>query len=133
MSEEQQKLLAEAADTIIPTTDTPGAKAAGAEQFIVRVLRDCYVREEQEKFYAGLAKLDEESRRLHGQGFAGLDTGQRHERVKQAAASHKAFFLLLKQLTVAGYFCSEIGASKALEYLPIPGRFEGDVPLQASK
>ncbi|MDR3402743.1 MAG: gluconate 2-dehydrogenase subunit 3 family protein [Chthoniobacter sp.] len=133
VSEEQQKLLAEVADTIIPTTDTPGAKAAGAEQFIVRVLRDCYVREDQEKFYAGLAKLEEESHHLHNQGFAALDAAQRHAVVKQTAASNKGFFLLLKHLTVAGYFCSEIGATKALEYLPIPGRFEGDLPLQAGQ
>lgn len=133
VSAEQQKLLAELADTIIPATDTPGAKEAGAEQFIVRVLRDCYVREEQEKFYAGLARLEEESHRLHHKGFAELDAAQRNELMKQTAKSNKAFFLRLKELTVAGYFCSEIGASKALEYLPIPGRFEGDVPYKAGQ
>jgi len=129
VSVEQQKLLAEVADTIIPTTDTPGAKAAGVEQFIVRVLRDCYVRSEQEAFYAGLAKQEDESQRLYKQSFAELDAARRNELVKQAAAGNKAFFLLLKQLTVAGYFTSEIGATKALEYLPIPGRFEGDLPF----
>ncbi|HAK76772.1 MAG TPA: twin-arginine translocation pathway signal, partial [Runella sp.] len=38
--------------------------------------------------------------------------------------------LRMKELTVTGYFTSEIGATKALEYLPIPGRFEGCVPLK---
>jgi hypothetical protein len=47
--------------------------------------------------------------------------------------SDKPFFSLMKQLTIAGYFISEIGATKALQYLPIPGRFEGDVPLQADQ
>lgn len=127
---DEVKLLAEAADTIIPDTDTLGAKAAGAEQFIVRVLRDCYVREEQAKFYEGLAKLDASSRSAHGHGFVELDKSQRQERMKQAAKSDKAFFVLLRELTIAGYFTSEIGATKALEYLPIPGRFEGDVAMQ---
>lgn len=130
VSSEQQKLLAEAADTIIPATDTPGAKEAGAELFIVRVLRDCYLREEQERFYHGLAKLEEASRDQYHKGFAELDAAQRKDLMTQVAKSNKAFFLRLKELTVAGYFCSEIGATKALEYLPIPGRFEGDVPLQ---
>jgi hypothetical protein len=130
VSADQQKLLAEVADTIIPTTDTPGAKAAGAEQFIVRVMRDCYLREEQEKFYAGLAKLEDESRRLHNQGFIELDVARRHELVKQIAESDRPFFHRLRELTIAGYCTSEIGATKALAYLPIPGRFEGDVPLQ---
>ena len=126
---EQQALLAEVADVIIPTTDTPGAKAAGVEQFIVRVMRDCYVREDQEKFYAGLAKLDADSRAAQGKGFVDLDAAGKSEAVKQTVKNNKAFFNLMKHLTVAGYFTSEIGATKALEYLPIPGRFEGDVPM----
>lgn len=127
---EQQRLLAEVADTIIPTTDTPGAKAAGIEQFIVRVMRDCYQREEQEKFYAGLAKLDADSRATHGKGFSELDADGKKEMLKRATGNNKEFFKVMKQLAVAGYFTSEIGATKALEYLPIPGRFEGDVPMK---
>lgn len=130
---DQVKLLAEAADTIIPDTDTPGAKAAGAEQFIVRVLRDCYVWEEQAEFYAGLAKLDAASRSAHGRGFAGLDAAQRKAQMALTAKSDKAFFVRLRELTITGYFTSEIGATKALVYLPIPGRFEGDVPLAPSQ
>jgi hypothetical protein len=127
---EQVKLLAEVADVIIPTTDTPGAKAAGVEQFIVRVMRDCYVREEQEQFYAGLVKLDADSRTAHGKGFAELDGAQKSEMLTVATKKDRPFFRLMKQLTVAGYFTSEIGATKALEYVPIPGRFEGDVLMQ---
>lgn len=130
VSAAQQALLAEVADVIIPTTDTPGAKAAGVEQFIVRVIRDCYQREDQEKFYAGLAKLDADSRTAHGKGFAELDAAAKTEAVKQTTGNNREIFKLMKQLTVAGYFTSEIGATKALEYLPIPGRFEGDVPMQ---
>ena len=46
----QEKLLAEIADIIIPATSTPGAKEAGAHNFIVRVVRDCYTKSEQKKF-----------------------------------------------------------------------------------
>lgn len=129
VSPAQQRLLAEVAETIIPTTDTPGAKEAGVEQFIMRLLRDCYLWEEQEKFYAGLAKLDADSQAAHGQGFADLDAAGKNEMLKLATGNNQAFFKLMKQFTVAGYFTSEIGATKALEYLPIPGRFQGDVPM----
>jgi hypothetical protein len=127
---EQTALLAEVADVIIPATDTPGAKAAGAEQFIVRVLRDCYEPEKQQRFYAGLARLEAESRQTHGKGFTELDAASKNEVVKWATVKEREFFALMKQLTVAGYFTSEIGATQALEYLPIPGRFEGDVPMK---
>lgn len=124
----QQALLAEVADSIIPTTDTPGAKAAGADQFITRVLRDCYPMHQQVEFYAGLDRLEADSKALRGRGFSDLDAAGRNEMLKRATVGDKQFFLLLKHLTIAGYFTSEIGASKALEYLPIPGRFEGDIP-----
>ena len=108
----QQALLAEVADVIIPTTDTPGAKAAGAEQFMVRVMRDCYPLKEQEAFYAG------------------LESHAKIQLVQQTAEKNRAFFKRLKELTVTGYFTSEIGATRALAYLPVPGRFAGDVPME---
>jgi hypothetical protein len=124
---EQEALLAEVADVIIPTTDTPGAKAAGVEQFIIRVMRDCFVKKQQESFYASLAKLDADCHTSNGKGFMKLDTEAKHAAVKQCSMNDKTFFKLLRELTVAGYFTSEIGATKALEYLPIPGAFSGDV------
>lgn len=126
----QTALLIEVVDVIIPTTDTPGAKAAGAEQFIIRVMRDCHVLEEQEKFYAGLARIDEASHKAHGRGFVDLTPEQKSGILEDAVKTNKAFFKQMKALTVTGYFTSEIGATQALEYLPVPGKFEGDVPME---
>lgn len=124
-------LLAEVADVIIPTTDTPGAKAAGVEQFIIRLMRDCYEREEQEIFYAGLARLDTASKADNGgKVFVELDLAGKNAMVQKTTQDNKAFFKLMKELTVSGYFISEIGATQALAYLPIPGQFLGDVPLK---
>ncbi|WP_044173130.1 gluconate 2-dehydrogenase subunit 3 family protein [Flectobacillus major] len=127
---QQEAFLAEVADIIIPTTDTPGAKAAGVEKFVVRVMSDCYKKEDQDKFYAGLAKLDSDSNAKFGKSFVSLDTKQKNEMVKLATTENKEFFLRMKELTVTGYFTSEIGATKALAYLPVPGKFEGCVPLK---
>ncbi|SFD50226.1 gluconate 2-dehydrogenase subunit 3 family protein [Spirosoma endophyticum] len=130
VSVEQEALLAEVADVIIPTTSTPGAKAAGAEKFIVRVMRDCYPKDDQDKFYAGLAKLDADSKTKFGKGFVELDAAQKNEMVKQTMTADKPFFLRMKELTTTGYFTSEIGATKALAYLPVPGQFNGCMPLK---
>lgn len=133
VSAEQEAFLAEVADIIIPTTDTPGAKAAGVEKFIVRVMRDCYKKEDQDKFYAGLAKLDADSQAKFGKGFTNLDVTQKNEMVKLSTVNDKPFFQRMKELTVTGYFTSEIGATKALAYLPIPGKFEGCIPLKPNQ
>ncbi|GAB3962722.1 lactose 3-dehydrogenase subunit gamma LacC [Spirosoma harenae] len=130
VSPEQESLLAEVADVIIPTTSTPGAKAAGVQKFIIRVMRDCYPKEDQEKFYAGLAKLDATSKTKFSKGFAQLDNAQKIEMVKQTMTEDKPFFLRMKELTTTGYFTSEIGATKTLEYLPVPGQFNGCMTLK---
>lgn len=129
ISAEQEAMLAEVADIIIPTTTTPGAKAAGAEKFIVRVIRDCYTIEDQQKFYAGLEKLNKDSKEVYQKGFTALDAAQKKDMVTRSTKTDKPFFLQMKGLTVTGYFTSEIGATQALDYLPIPGRFDGSWPM----
>jgi hypothetical protein len=127
---EQEALLAEVADVIIPTTATPGAKAAGAEKFIVRVMRNCYPLKEQETFYNGLAKLNSDGKSRFGKSFEELTAAQKNEMVKLTTTADTVFFRRLKELTVTGYFTSEIGATQALVFLPVPGRFEPCVPLK---
>ncbi len=130
VSAAQKALLIEVADIIIPTTDTPGAKAAGVEAFIIRVIRDCHELPDQQNFYAGLAKIDVASEKAHGRKFVDLSVVQRIGIIEDATKTNKAFFKEMKKLTVTGYFTSEIGATQALEYLPVPGGFRGDVPMK---
>ncbi|MCF0053563.1 gluconate 2-dehydrogenase subunit 3 family protein [Dyadobacter sp. LJ53] len=129
ISADQEALLADVADVIIPTTGTPGAKAAGADKFITRIMRDCYEMADQKKFYAGLEKVDAQSKEVYGKGFSALDATQKNDIIKRTTVSDKPFFLQMKGLTVTGYFTSEVGATQALDYLPIPGRFDGSWPM----
>lgn len=129
VTDQQEALLAEVADVIIPTTGTPGAKAAGAEKFITRIMQDCYKAEDQKKFYDGLEKVNGQSKEVYGKGFTELDATQKIDIIKRTTVSDKPFFLQMKGLTLTGYFTSEIGATQALDYLPVPGRFDGSWPM----
>jgi hypothetical protein len=40
------------------------------------------------------------------------------------------FFKLVKELTLLGYFTSEPGATLALDYVPVPGRYDGCIDLK---
>ena len=80
-----------------------------------------------------MAKLDADSQAKFSKGFAGLDLAQKNEMVKLSTVNDKPFFQRMKELTVTGYFTSEIGATKALEYLPIPGKFQGCIPLKPNQ
>jgi hypothetical protein len=58
--------LDEIADTILPTTKTPGAKAAKTGAFMALMVQDTYSDEEQQKFRDGMVKLDDASKDKNG-------------------------------------------------------------------
>ena len=137
---EQSDLLAALAETILPPTGTPGAREAGVHHVIPVLLDDCTDDATRAVFRAGLERLDAQSRERFLFPFALLSLEQRttlvgewqddyHATRKQPGAGPH-FFKIAKDLTLLGYFTSEIGATQALRYLPIPGKWEADIPLQ---
>jgi hypothetical protein len=135
--------LDEVAETIIPATDTPGAKEAKVGTFMTVMVKDCYDEKQQKIFLAGMTKLNETStQKYNGNGFMKLTPEQRKELLnaldkeqKEYAKDKKKeddphYFTLMKQLTLLGYFTSEPGATKALRYVPVPGKFEACIPYK---
>jgi hypothetical protein len=135
--------LDEIAETIIPATDTPGAKEAKVGQFMAVMVKDCYKDTDQKVFLEGMTKLNEEAKKKYnGNGFVKLTADQRKEllnaldkeqkdyakKKKKDDPSH--YFTMMKQLTLLGYFTSEPGATKALRYVPVPGRFDACIPYK---
>ena len=137
----QESLIAEIADTIIPDNKgVPGAKAAGLGPFIVMMIQDCYTADIQKHFADGLIKVDEASKDKYNKLFISLTLKEREEVFKLFKAEAEAqitagdnpsqFFPLIYELTCLGYYTSEIGATKALRYVHIPGKYEACIPLQ---
>jgi len=134
--------LDEVADTILPTTSTPGAKAAGVGPFMTVMVRDCYDEGDQKTFREGFDKLNDASSKKFDKVFMEITPEQRHnllvdlDKEQQDYTSHKKdgdpahYFRLMKELTLLGYFTSEIGATKALRYVESPGRYEGCIPYK---
>lgn len=129
-------LLDEIADTILPATKTPGAKAAGVGPFIAMMVTDTYDPNEQAIFRAGLATLERESQAQSGAGLMASSPEQRVallerldreaiEYMRQPGAINRPhYFRMLKELTLLGYFTSEIGYTQAMRYVESPGRFD---------
>lgn len=173
--------LGEIADTILPDTKTPGAKAAKTGAFMARMVTDSYSDAEQHAFREGMRRVDETSRNMNNAAFmaatpsqrlavlAALDRQQKAVMDAREAASRRKtglapvpaatgapttdaylpdarkentpathvsdapaisadepphFFRMMKELTLLGYFTSEIGCTKALRYVETPGRFD---------
>jgi hypothetical protein len=137
MTKEQIAFLDEVAETIIPTTNTPGAKAAKVGEFMNTMVTDCYDENDQKVFLDGLAKIDEASQAAFKKDFMAITPEQRKELLsktdkeaidyvknkKKEDPNH--YFSMMKQLTLLGYFSSEVGATQALRYVPVPGKYEG--------
>ena len=144
----QPEMVRVLAEMIIPATDTPGAIEAGVPRFIEMMVADWYTDTERGIFLDGLAALDASCRTAYGTDFLGCSAEQRvaalSEAEKNAAAyvsplppgflatmaklidERTPFFAKLKELTVVGYFSSELGATEFLEYNPMPMRYDGD-------
>ena len=148
-SADQKNLVSEIAEIIIPKTDTPGAKDAKVGEFIEMMLKDCYAAKDQDSFAAGLRELEKKD-------FLKATPEEQIKILKELEASAKVvsdkssaerkkfteagkeytddqgvpFFKLIKELTLLGYFTSEPGATLALEYVPVPGRYDGCIDLK---
>jgi hypothetical protein len=135
-----EDLIAEIAEVIIPTTDTPGAKAAGVGPFINLFVTDCYTEPAQKAFKLGVDKIERDSKAAFGKSFKDASVDQKTMLLKIAEGDAKAaqqagmkdpqFFRTMKELTLFGYFTSEIGCTQALAYEYVPGRYEGCTPMK---
>ena len=129
--------LDEVADTILPTTSTPGAKAAQVGAFMAMMVTDTYHEGQQKTFLEGMKTLEAESVNANGVGYLAATPAQRlslleridreaHDALKKPGGAH--YFRMIKELTLLGYFTSKIGCTQAQRYLETPGRFDPCVP-----
>jgi hypothetical protein len=142
-------LVDDIADTILPDTATPGARAAQVGPFIALVVADCYTPAQQAAFKAGLADVEQRAHTQHGRAFGELAGADRlallaalereQHAAGQAAASASPRHIglddqmppsvrMFKELTLLGYFSSEIGCTQAQRFVAVPGRYDPDLP-----
>ena len=156
--------LDEIAETILPQTSTPGAKAAKVGNFMTVMVNDCYEKRDQDAFKKGMKKLNEASVSKFDMEFVKITPEQRKNLLveidkeakeyqvsvvnkfndeenkkykadlkynKQTISPH--YFTMMKQLTLLGYFTSEIGAREALGYVSVPGRYDACIDYEKGK
>jgi hypothetical protein len=141
LSPEQVDLVATIAEHILPETDTPGARAVGVHQFIDAMLADAYSEADRRRFVAGLAAVDARARAACGGSFVACGLEQQRALLDDLdretfaqpfpppGGTDVPFFRTMKELTLVGYYTSEVGATRELHHAPVPGRYDGCVPL----
>ncbi len=150
-------LLDEIGETILPATNTPGAKAAMIGEFMKVMITDCYTEKEQQAFMNGIPALEEACKKMHQKEFMDCSPEQRHELLVSLEKEAKAFnqrkdeaekakreaaeaakkefigepphyYTLMKQLTLWGFFTSKTGMTETLRHIPVPGKYDGFYP-----
>ena len=119
LSGRQGRILAEVVETIVPQTDSPGAKAARVHVFVDLMLAHCVAAPEREAVLKSLDSI--------GEDFLTVGESARQARLAQLDVKVLA---LIRELTILGYFTSEVGATRALAYEAVPGEYRGCIDLQ---
>lgn len=141
--DQKKELLAALAETIIPTTNTPGAREAGVGDFIYLMIQECTDKKTQNKFLDGIKDLEDYCSMHFNKNYPDCSFSEQQLVMKHfqqkgrpmggifGKAQHKllgkSFFTTLKEYTAKGYCTSELGMTKGLAYLPIPETFKGCV------
>ncbi len=124
LSDEDQALAEEIADTLLPTTaGSPGAKAAGTGAAMNVILSDCYPPADQRAVSEGLARF-----RAGANNFLALSRAERETFVR--SVGKQAWFAPVRDLALGAYFSSETGMTQALRYVRVPGKYVGCMPLE---
>ena len=125
----QRALMTALSERVMPTTDTPGAIAAGVPDFIEKLLADWALPDERTPIVAGLDAIEARSQADYKVAAAEATPEQQDALLTLAMENQLAggeeFFQKFRQLVITGYFTSEIGITKERKYLPIPGRYDG--------
>ncbi len=116
-------------ELIVPTTDTPGGKAALVNRHLDRYLHDGPA-EDQQAFMEGLAWLDGFAIRTHAKPFVGCSPEQQIAMLQSVDTSQDAalkpgqrLFQILKHQIVRTYYSTEIGFKEMNKGGPVPGTF----------
>lgn len=145
---DQYQLISELVEVIIPKTDTPGAKEAKVQDYVINYMEDCASPKEYNNFFNGLIDIQEESTINFGCKFERCTKAQKIELISNLGGSFgssgllakinnkisgRSFFNLLKTLTVEGYCTSSVGATQLLAYRPVPGYYNAVTNLESNQ
>jgi hypothetical protein len=155
---DQQKLIADIAETIIPKTNTPGAKDLNLPAFILKMIDDCYNKKDQQAFLAGLVEFNTLVKKKYDKLYSDLSNkeqeavllgiedsnkpkagaaktpGRRFRPQKSAdVAPIQAFYWTIKQQTIFGYTTSQYFMTKLVFYDMVPGRYNVHYPVKKLK
>lgn len=131
-SDDEFRLTELLLDTTFPKTRTPGALEIQLPYFIDLVAKKCLSSRDQQLIKKGLQQLNDRP----GGKFTSLSDQEKLNTIKMIDAAafkdeaEQAWFRIIKKLALIGYFTSQEGMTKALNYVKVPGDYEACIPYK---
>lgn len=136
LSSTEADLLAEVCETILPKTDTPGAKDALCHRYIDEMIINFMNEDQKQHFKSSLIVFDELAKAKFTKAFVALNGDEKEKVMEMVVEKGKSYkdedgkkpyiFNTIKDATVTGYFSSEVGATGGLRaFIPVPGPYQG--------
>ena len=138
VGEDQEATLEALAETIIPQTDSPGARALGSHLFVLMMVDECRTPKEQENFMKGFDRFMNLAKEKMGTGFLQASPAQRTAFLQEVEKKDNmpgeliSFYLTTKHLTIQSYTSSEYFLTKVQLYDMVPGRWHGCYPIKTN-
>lgn len=127
------RVLDAIAETIMPRTDTPGARDVMVPARFDALMKNWASTQTRADFQRVLDELDVAARSQDPKGFAALPAPQQLEVAAAYDRSHMADrgYARFKGVILALYYISEPGATQELRYEHVPGAWEPSIPVTA--
>lgn len=137
-SQLQMVQLREICAVVIPKTETPGAAEVDAHGFVDNQLFHCHTKEQQLQATAILKKIEQNAIKQYDKPFSASTSQQKFDLLTSSEKTENGFsdedrmnFKFIKGLIIFGYYTSEPGATKELEYVMVPGGFTASIPYDS--
>jgi hypothetical protein len=139
---QQETLVNDLTETILPKTSTPGAKDLGINLFVFKMIDDCFDKKGQDDFMAGLKEFSEAVDKKYGKSFSALTAAERTAFVNDIEKQSKdpnnkdkdskalGFYWTVKGQTVFGYTTSKYFMTAQIVYELVPGRYNAMFPVK---
>jgi len=131
-SNDEFQLIEEITDNLLPRTATPGALDAQTPYFIDLLVKNCMNEHDQSLIKKGLQQFNEQTKGKF-KSFSKEDKLNEIKKTDEAAFKDdpdKAWFRIIKKLSLIGYFTSQEGMTKALTYVKVPGEYKACIPYK---
>jgi hypothetical protein len=139
ITKEEEDLITNVVDIIIPKTNTPGAKGLGVHLFVLKMLDDCYDDKAQNKFMLGMDQFKTLIHDKYNTTFNKCTKAEQQQVINLINSNSTStepitqFYKMIKQNTIKGYVNSEYVMTKLVIYELVPGRYNGYFPVKTLK